>query len=91
MGANYPLWRTFKVSEPSLAVYVDPRSGDITAIRNTAWRIWDFLWMLHIMDYDDRADIGTWLLKLFSVLALLTALAGIVLYTLIPWRRRESS
>jgi hypothetical protein len=25
------------------------------------------------------------------VLALLTALAGIVLYTLIPWRRRESS
>ena len=90
-GRELPLWRTFKVSEPSLAVYVDPRSGDITAIRNNAWRIWDFLWMLHIMDYDDRADIGTWLLKLFSVLALLTALAGIVLYTLIPWRRRESS
>ena len=90
-GRELPLWQTFKVSEPSLAVYVDPRSGDITAIRNTAWRIWDFLWMLHIMDYDDRADIGTWLLKLFSVLALLTALAGIVLYALIPWRRRESS
>ena len=90
-GRDLPLWRTFKADEPSLAVYVDPRSGDITAIRNTAWRIWDFLWMLHIMDYDDRADIGTWLLKLFSVLALLTALAGIVLYALIPWRRRESS
>ena len=90
-GRDLPLWRTFKADEPSLAVYVDPQSGDITAIRNNAWRVWDFLWMLHIMDYDDRADIGTWLLKLFSVLALLTALAGIVLYTLIPWRHRESS
>ena len=42
--------------------------------------------MLHIMDYDDRDDIGTWLLKLFSLLALLTAIAGIVLYALIPRR-----
>ena len=43
------------------------------------------------MDYDDRADIGTWLLKLFSVMALLTAVAGIALYAMIPWRRVESS
>jgi hypothetical protein len=43
--------------------------------------------MLHIMDYDDRDDIGTWLLKLFSVMALLTAIAGIALYVMIPWRR----
>ena len=38
------------------------------------------------MDYDDRDDIGTWLLKLFSLLALLTAIAGIILYGLIPRR-----
>ena len=57
-------------------------------IVNTAWRAWDFLWMLHIMDYDDRDDIGTWLLKLFSVLALTTAIAGIALYALIPRRAR---
>ena len=79
------------VDEPSLRVYVDPRSGDIVAIRNTAWRAWDFLWMLHIMDYDDRDDIGTWLLKLFSLLALLTAIAGIVLYALIPGRAKSKA
>jgi len=39
------------------------------------------------MDYDDRDDIGIWLLKLFSVMALLTAIAGIALYVMIPWRR----
>ena len=86
-GRQLPLWRAYNMENPSLRVYVDPRSGDIVAIRNLAWRAWDFLWMLHIMDYDDRDDIGTWLLKLFSVMALLTAIAGIALYVMIPWRR----
>ena len=86
-GRQLPLWRAYSAENPTLRVYVDPRSGDIVAIRNLAWRAWDFLWMLHIMDYDDRDDIGTWLLKLFSVMALLTAIAGIVLYVMIPWRR----
>ena len=86
-GRQLPLWRAYSAENPSLRVYVDPRSGDIVAIRNLAWRAWDFFWMLHIMDYDDRDDIGTWLLKLFSLLALLTAIAGIALYLIIPWRR----
>ena len=86
-GRQLPLWRAYSAENPSLRVYVDPRSGDVVAIRNLAWRAWDFLWMLHIMDYDDRDDIGTWLLKLFSVMALLTAIAGIALYAMIPWRR----
>jgi hypothetical protein len=86
-GRQLPLWRAYSAENASLRVYVDPRSGDIVAIRNLAWRAWDFLWMLHIMDYDDRDDIGTLLLKLFSVMALLTAIAGIALYVMIPWRR----
>lgn len=89
-GRQLPLWRAYDADKSSLRVYVDPRSGDVVAIRNTAWRAWDFLWMLHIMDYDDRDDIGTWLLKLFSLLALLTAIAGIVLYVLIPRRAKLS-
>ena len=56
-GRKLPLWRAYSVENASLRVYVDPRSGDIVAIRNLAWRAWDFLWMLHIMDYDDRDDI----------------------------------
>lgn len=87
-GRQLPLWRAYNVEKPSIRVYVDPRSGDIVAIRNAAWRAWDFLWMLHIMDYDDRDDIGTMLLKLFSLLALFTAIAGIVLYVLIPRRAK---
>jgi len=68
--------------------YIGATSGDLVAVRNTAWRWWDFLWSLHIMDYDDRDTIGTWLLKLFSVLSLLTAIAGVGLFISLPkkWR-----
>ena len=85
-GRELPLWRVYQGANPSLVAYIDAYSGDVVAIRSTLWRWWDFLWSLHIMDYDDRDDIGTWLLKLFSVLALLTAVAGIGLYVIIPKR-----
>ena len=86
-GRPLPLWRVFNSGDPSLVAYVDAYSGQVTAIRSNAWRWWDFLWALHIMDYDDRDDIGTVLLKIFSVLAVLTAIAGIALYFLIPRKK----
>ena len=86
-GRALPLWRVFNSNDPSLVAYVDVYSGQVTAIRSDAWRWWDFLWALHIMDYDDRDDIGTVLLKIFSVLAVLTAIAGIALYFLIPRKK----
>ena len=79
-GRALPLWQVFNKDNPDTVAYIDPKSGDVTAIRNTAWRWWDFLWSLHIMDYDDRDTIGTLLLKLFSVLALLTAVGGIAVF-----------
>jgi uncharacterized iron-regulated membrane protein len=87
-GRALPLWRVFKDKNPSTVAYIDATSGELVAIRNTAWRWWDFLWSLHIMDYDDRDTIGTLLLKLFSVMSLLTAIAGIALFISLPkkWR-----
>lgn len=34
------------------------------------------------MDYDNRDEVVTWLLKLFSLLAVATAIAGLGLYFL---------
>jgi len=87
-GRPLPLWRVFNSERPSTVAYLDATSGEVVAIRNTAWRWWDFLWSLHIMDYDDRDTIGTVLLKLFSVLAVLTAIMGIALFISLPnkWR-----
>ena len=38
------------------------------------------------MDYDTRDEIGTWLLKIFSLLAVATAVAGLSLFFLSPQR-----
>ena len=79
-GAPLPLWRLWRAEDRDRVAYVDAMSGDVTVVRHAAWRWWDFLWSLHIMSYEDRDTIGTWLLRIFSLLALATAVLGLWLY-----------
>ena len=67
-GAPLPLWRLWNAEDPDRVAYVDAMSGEVAVVRHDAWRWWDFLWSLHIMSYEDRDTIGTWLLRLFSLL-----------------------
>ena len=76
-GSPLPLWRLWRAADPDQVAYVDAMSGDVTVVRHDAWRWWDFLWSLHIMSYQDRDTIGTWLLRIFSLLALATAVLGL--------------
>ncbi len=66
--------------EKVINVYLDPYSGQIRAIRSTQWRMWDFLWGLHIMDWTDRDNFNNNFIKFFSVLAFISALSGILLF-----------
>jgi len=61
-------------------VYVSTEYGQVLKLRNSNWRIFDFLWMVHTMDYQSRDHIGNTLLRIFSVLGLITILTGFVLY-----------
>jgi uncharacterized iron-regulated membrane protein len=61
-------------------VYVAPELGTVQKFRNNKWRIFDFLWMLHTMDYEGRDFIGNWLLRAFSVFGLVTILSGFSLF-----------
>ena len=79
-GAPLPLWRLWRAEDPDRVAYVEAMSGEVVVVRHDAWRWWDFLWSLHIMSYEDRDTIGTWLLKIFSVLALATAVLGLWLF-----------
>ncbi len=67
-------------------IYLDARTGEITARRNRTWRIFDFFWMLHTMDYQGRDDFNHWLLTAFSILAILTAASGLTLWL---WRAKS--
>ena len=61
-------------------VYVSAELGTVQSFRNNQWRIFDFLWMLHTMDYKNRDSINNWLLRAFSVFGLVTILSGFGLF-----------
>lgn len=67
---------------PEVTVYVSAELGTIQAWRNNAWRVFDFLWMLHTMDYAERDHFNNWLLRLFSIAGLCSLLSGFLLYFL---------
>ena len=77
---DLPVYKVKTDSRDSINVYVGYWTGDINSIRSDSWRIWDFLWSLHIMDYRERENINNILLKILSVLALVTSISGITLF-----------
>ena len=79
-GRSLPIYQITTSSKDDINIYLDPLSGDVLAIRSNSWRMWDFLWSLHIMDYDQRDNINNFLLRLFSILELISSISGILLF-----------
>ena len=86
-GRNLPLFKvtTQDQENEEINVYVDAISGQVVAIRSEQWRLWDLMWGLHIMDWEARDEINNWLLKLFSVLALISSLTGVFIFFRWDW------
>ena len=61
-------------------VYINIYSGEVLAIRSAVWRIWDLMWGFHIMDWQERDNIDNILLKVFSILALISSITGVLLF-----------
>lgn len=74
-----PAWAvTFK--NPDCTVYISAEQGTFQTIRHDQWRVFDFLWMFHTMDYQSRDNMNNWLLRIFSVFGLLTVTSGFILF-----------
>ena len=79
-GRPLPVWAiTFKGPQ-ELTAYVAERDGSFQRVRHRSWRIFDFLWMLHTMDYESRDDFNNGVLRAFSLFALVVVLSGFVLF-----------
>ena len=72
-------------------VYVAAELGTVQTYRNNQWRFFDFLWMLHVMDYQNRDNINNWLLRIFSVIGLITLASGFLLFGLTQKLPRKHS
>lgn len=70
-------------------LYFDARSGELVAIRNDAWVLYDFFWRLHLMDYAEGEDFGHPLVKAASLLAFVLVGTGAVLSVLALRRARR--
>ena len=83
-GSEYrgtlPAYKVKTETKDKINVYVGYMTGDISSIRSNSWRIWDLMWSLHIMDYKERDNINNILLKVLSILALVTSISGITLF-----------
>lgn len=81
-GGPLPAWAISFEHPDSPMVYVAAEQGEVRTVRHQRWRLFDFLWMLHTMDYQGRDDFNNLVLRVFSVLGLVTLLSGFLLFAL---------
>ncbi len=75
-----PAWAVSYDYPGNPVIYIAANEGTYQNIRHRNWRSFDFLWMLHTMDYKDRDHFGNILLRSFSLLAVVTVISGYVLF-----------
>ncbi|MBL8341531.1 MAG: PepSY domain-containing protein [Rubrivivax sp.] len=81
-GERTDLWRASFDDFVGTRLYFDARSGELVAMRNDAWVLYDFFWRLHLMDYTAGDDFSHPLVKAASLAALALVLTGAVLAVL---------
>ncbi|GAB3200848.1 putative iron-regulated membrane protein [Pontibacter aydingkolensis] len=79
-GKPLPAWAVTFSQPDNCTAYVSAELGTFQSIRHNQWRVFDFFWMLHTMDYQGRDNFGNILLRAFSIFGLFTVLSGFVLY-----------
>jgi len=81
-GRNLPLYKVTSLNDKDkkINLYLNVFSGEITAVRSIQWRIWDLMWGFHIMDWQTRDKINNIFLQIFSILALVSSISGIMLF-----------
>ena len=81
-GRDLPLYKVTSLNDKDkkINLYLNVFSGEISAVRSLQWRIWDLMWGFHIMDWQTRDKINNIFLKIFSILALVSSISGILLF-----------
>lgn len=75
--------------EDGTRFYVNAATGELIARRTPLWRVYDFLWGLHIMDLDTRDDFNNGWLIGFAAFSLLSVLMALVLLPMALGKKRR--
>lgn len=87
-----PAWRIAFADADRTSVFVAAESGRISAVRTGTWRLYDFFWSLHIMDWKNHENFNTWWLLAFAIGGLALGIAGtVLLFMRWPMRKKRRS
>ena len=75
-GRHLPVWRVEFEHIASPTFYVSQQTGQIVTKRHDFWRLFDWMWRFHIMDYDDGQNVKNSLLMIFVITGLIAAMSG---------------
>ena len=81
-----PIWQVDFSDARNSSYYVSASTGELLQRRNDTWRWWDFFWMLHIMDYSDRASFNHPLIITVGFAMVWLAVTGFWLLFRTMWR-----
>lgn len=76
---HLPVWRVTFEQFSTPTFYISQQTGELVAKRHDYWRLFDWMWRFHIMDYDDGENVSNWFLFLVATLGLMGAITGAVL------------
>ena len=79
-GRPLPAWAVQFDHPEDIIAYIDAKSGNFERVRHSSWRVFDFLWMFHTMDYAGRDNFNNLLLRASSVFGLATIVSGFTLF-----------
>lgn len=79
-GRPLPAYAISYDTPENIKAYVAAKDGSFQTVRYRDWRWFDFLWMTHTMDYQGRDNFNTAVLRVFSLLGLITVISGFLLW-----------
>lgn len=75
-----PAWRVDFDDGEQTSIYVSASDGQILEHRNNYWRGYDILWMLHIMDYQNRTSFNHPLIITIALIVFWLGVSGLILW-----------
>jgi uncharacterized iron-regulated membrane protein len=72
-------WRVNFSDSTNTSIYISVSTGEILERRNSYWRVFDFFWMLHIMDYAGHENINNSLIIIVALIAIWLGISGFIL------------
>ncbi|OHU90541.1 MULTISPECIES: hypothetical protein [Pseudoalteromonas] len=76
---HLPVWQVTFSNPFADTFYINQYSGELVTTRHHFWRLFDWMWRFHIMDYDDGENVANWLLLMIALLGSLAATLGLLL------------